>query len=103
MLKLAEHILDSKAADFDPAAFRDRYEEAVVEMLRRKQGGLPQPAAKGAPKAANVVNLMDALRRSLDAEGVSTKPGASAERRRPAAAAAGAKSARPAARSRKRA
>src|SRR4051812_39839977 len=100
MLKLAEHILDSKAAEFDPASFTDRYEEAVVEMLRRKQGGLPQPAAKGAPKPANVVNLMDALRRSLDAEGVSTKAGATTERRKVAAAA---KSSRPPARSRKRA
>jgi DNA end-binding protein Ku len=42
MTKLAEHILDSKAGHFDPGEFKDRYEEAVVEMLRRKQAGLPQ-------------------------------------------------------------
>ena len=41
MLKLAEHILKSKATDFDPSQFVDRYEEAVVEMLKKKQAGLP--------------------------------------------------------------
>jgi hypothetical protein len=40
MLKLAEHILQSKAADFDPSQFVDRYEEAVVEMLKKKQAGI---------------------------------------------------------------
>ncbi len=39
MLKLAEHILESKAGDFEPATFADRYEEAVVAMLRTKQSG----------------------------------------------------------------
>ena len=38
MLKLAEHILQSKAADFDPAQFVDHYEEAVVDMLKKKAG-----------------------------------------------------------------
>ena len=41
MLKLAEHILQSKAADFDPSRFADRYEEAVVEMLKKKEAGMP--------------------------------------------------------------
>ena len=39
MLKLAEHILQSKAADFDPAQFVDHYEEAVLKMLEKKQAG----------------------------------------------------------------
>ncbi len=66
MLSLAEHILDSKAADFDPSLFHDRYEEAVVAMLRTKQAG--QPAQKGGPakeSGGNVVDLMEALKRSL--------------------------------------
>jgi DNA end-binding protein Ku len=66
MLQLAEHILDSKTADFDPSQFKDRYEEAVVEMLKRKQAGMPtsteQPAFRG---KSNVVDLMEALKRSL--------------------------------------
>jgi DNA end-binding protein Ku len=69
MLKLAEHILDSKAADFDPSTFEDRYETALTEMLRKKQAGLPVPKEAPAAQPANVVNLMDALKRSLQKEG----------------------------------
>jgi DNA end-binding protein Ku len=69
MLKLAEHILDSKAADFDPSQFKDRYEEAMVAMLRSKQAGAPareiEPVANENP---NVINLMEALKRSLGSE-----------------------------------
>ena len=46
MLKLAEHILESKAADFDSSQFVDHYEEAVVEMLKKKQAGLAVSASK---------------------------------------------------------
>jgi DNA end-binding protein Ku len=69
MLKLAEHILDSKAADFDTSTFEDRYENALTEMLRKKQAGLPVPKEAPAARPANVVNLMDALKRSLQQEG----------------------------------
>jgi DNA end-binding protein Ku len=68
MLQLAEHILESKAGDFDPAAFVDHYEEAVVEMLKHKQAGAPVPKQKVPAPASNVVNLMDALKRSIAAE-----------------------------------
>src|SRR5262245_37986857 len=53
MLKLAEHILDSKAADFDPSTFEDRYENALTEMLRKKQAGLPVPKEVPAARPAN--------------------------------------------------
>src|SRR5262249_14534161 len=69
MLKLAEHILDTKAGDFDPTAFEDHYETALVELLRKKQAGFKPPKTKehvAAPR--NVINLMDALRRSVQAE-----------------------------------
>ena len=65
MRKLAEHILESKAADFEPQTFVDRYEEAVVDMLKKKQAGLPMPKGAAAPPPSNVINLMDALKRSL--------------------------------------
>jgi DNA end-binding protein Ku len=68
MLQLAEHILESKAGDFDPDAFVDHYEEAVVEMLKHKQAGAPVSKQKAAAPASNVVNLMDALKRSVAAE-----------------------------------
>jgi DNA end-binding protein Ku len=41
LLRLAAHILDSKTASFAPAAFRDRYEEALLAHLKAKQAGLP--------------------------------------------------------------
>ena len=69
MLKLAEHILDTKKGDFEPAAFEDHYETALVELLRKKQAGFKPPKQKeqaAAPR--NVINLMDALRRSVEAE-----------------------------------
>ncbi len=77
MLQLAEHILESKAGDFDPASFVDHYEEAVVEMLKHKQAGAPVSKQKAAAPASNVVNLMDALKRSIAAEKASAKPAAS--------------------------
>jgi DNA end-binding protein Ku len=68
MLKLAEHILESKKGDFDPSQFVDHYEEAVTEMLKKKQAGIPAPREHAAPRPQNVVNLMDALRRSIAEE-----------------------------------
>ncbi len=65
MRKLAEHILETKEADFEPNTFVDHYEEAVVDMLKKKQAGLPMPKGAAAPPPANVINLMDALKRSL--------------------------------------
>ena len=74
MLKLAEHILQSKTTDFDPSQFVDRYEEAVVGMLKTKQAGIPVSREHGAPQPQNVVNLMDALRRSIAEEEAATTP-----------------------------
>ena len=68
MLKLAEHILQSKKADFDLSQFVDHYEEAVVDMLKKKQAGIPAPRERPAARPQNVVNLIDALRRSIAQE-----------------------------------
>ena len=68
MLKLAQQILRSKTTDFDPWRFVDRYEEAVVEMLRKKQAGLPVSREHAPSRLQNTVNVMDALRRSLAQE-----------------------------------
>jgi DNA end-binding protein Ku len=67
MLKLAEHILETKRADFEPATFVDHYEDAVVTMLQQKQAGIAVPTEKSVEAPRNVINLMDALRRSVDA------------------------------------
>lgn len=67
MLKLAEHILNSKKADFDPTEFVDRYEEALVDLLRKKQEGVPLADERAPTPPHNVANLMDALERSVAA------------------------------------
>ncbi|WP_460452442.1 non-homologous end joining protein Ku [Alsobacter sp. SYSU BS001988] len=68
MKDLAHVIVDRKAGHWVPAEFEDRYEAAVVEMLRSKQAGAPVVEAAAAPRPQNVVNLMDALRKSLETE-----------------------------------
>lgn len=70
MLRLADHIVESKKGQFDPSQFVDHYEEAVVDLIRRKRAGLPAQPQRISPTAPNVVSLMDALRRSIgDAKG----------------------------------
>ena len=72
MLKLAEHILHRKAADFDASQFVDHYEEAVIEMLKKKQAGLAVSRERATPRTYNLVNVMDALRRSIAQEQVAS-------------------------------
>jgi DNA end-binding protein Ku len=68
MLSLAEHILETKAGNFEPEKFEDTYQNAVIELIRSKQAG--QPARKSAKFSApqRVVSIMDALRQSLQVE-----------------------------------
>ncbi|MES5481794.1 Ku protein [Bradyrhizobium sp. INPA03-11B] len=65
MIELAGHILDSKAAHFDPSKFKDEYETALKALVRRKAAGKPIKAAEREEKPSNVVSLMDALKQSL--------------------------------------
>jgi len=65
MIELASHILDSKAAHFDPSKFKDEYETALKTLVKRKAAGKPVKAAEPEEKPSNVVNLMDALKQSL--------------------------------------
>ncbi|HEY4141360.1 MAG TPA: Ku protein [Pseudolabrys sp.] len=67
MLKLAVHILETKKGHFKPEKFEDRYENALIEMIEAKQAG-KKPPAVAEPSKSNVINLMDALRRSAKAE-----------------------------------
>ena len=69
MVGLAETIIDKMTGEFEPEKFEDRYENAMIELIRSKQAGLPVPKEKPAARPANVVNLMDALRRSIEAGG----------------------------------
>ena len=68
MLDLAIHIVDTKRGKFKPEKFEDHYENALKELLRKKQKGekIERPRE---PARTNVVNLMEALRQSVQAAG----------------------------------
>jgi len=82
MLGLAEHILQSKAAGFDPSKFHDRYEEAIVAMLDEKKAGLPVAHQRPVPRIVAGTDLMAALRQSIEAD---TQKAAPAQKTAPAA------------------
>jgi DNA end-binding protein Ku len=79
MLDLAEKLIEQKSGKFDPSEFRDRYHDAVVEMVKAKIKG-QEPVLAKAPERGKVINLMDALRRSLE----EAKPPAESKPRKPA-------------------
>jgi DNA end-binding protein Ku len=80
MIELASHILDTKAAHFDPSKFKDEYENALKALVRRKASGKPIKVSEREEKPDNVVSLMDALKASLKGKSTS-KRRASAPRR----------------------
>jgi Ku protein len=65
MIELASHILDTKAAHFDPSKFKDEYESALKTLVRRKAAGKPVRIEQHAEKTGNVISLMDALKQNL--------------------------------------
>jgi len=65
MLDIAEKIIEKQEAKFDPAKFKDRYEDALRELIQRKKKGQPVVSAEPEEKEDKVVDLMEALRRSL--------------------------------------
>jgi DNA end-binding protein Ku len=67
MRELAAHIVQTKAGHFEPETFEDQYESALKELIRRKQAGKPIEAPERR-EPAKVINLMDALRKSVAAE-----------------------------------
>ena len=80
------NILDSKAGEFDPTTFRDRYEEALLAHLKAKQAGTVQERKQTFAPPHRVVNLMEALRRSVaeDSKGAAPRkqaPAAPARKR----------------------
>ena len=64
MLDLARHIVQQKSGRFEPDKFEDQYEAALIELINSKRAGKPV-TAKARPRGENVVDLMDALRRSV--------------------------------------
>lgn len=64
MLQLAEKLIEQKTREFNPAEFTDRYEEGLMEIIRAKIKG-ETPVMAPAPERGKVINLMDALKKSL--------------------------------------
>jgi len=72
MLDLARHIVEQKAGSFEPGKFEDQYETALVELINQKRAGKPI-TPKERPRGENVVDLMDALRKSVGGAAAETK------------------------------
>ena len=88
MLDLAKHIVEKKSGTFEPERFEDHYESALVDLINKKRSGV-RTTAKAAPKSSgNVINLMDALKRSLASEKQAAPP-EKAKGKKPRKAAAG--------------
>ena len=81
MLDLAEKLIEQKVTAFDPKAYEDRYEIALMAMIKEKLKG-HKPIVAAAPERGNVINLMDALKASLG----EAKPAAKSRAKAPAAA-----------------
>jgi DNA end-binding protein Ku len=72
MLELAEALIDRKTAKFDPSKFHDRYVEALEDLIERKRKGktIHTEEEDGKPaRGMNVVDLMAALKRSIEKPG----------------------------------
>lgn len=66
MIEIAKQIIAQSEGPFDPSEFRDRYEEALRELVGRKTGSTKSAKARPAPtEEGNVIDLMEALRKSL--------------------------------------
>jgi Ku protein len=74
MVRIAEHILETKQEDFNSAWLEDRYRTVLVEKLREKQAQMPARSVASVPSQQNVINLMDTLKRSLAAEQPEMQP-----------------------------
>jgi len=88
MLDLAKHIVNQKSGRIEPEKFEDHYETALVDLINQKRAGKPI-TPKERPKGENVVDLMEALRRSVGgraAETTAKSPGKGAKKPRKAAA-----------------
>jgi DNA end-binding protein Ku len=73
MLDLAKHIVNQKAGRFEPDKFEDQYETALIDLINRKRAGKPI-TPKGRPRGENVVDLMEALRKSVGGGAAESRP-----------------------------
>ena len=74
MVEIASRIIAQKETDFDPTDFKDRYDEALREMVKAKQKGGESVVEAPEPDDTNVIDLMEALRNSLKGSATGAKP-----------------------------
>src|ERR1700758_4007057 len=68
MLDLAKHIVNQKSGNFEPENFEDHYEAALIDLINKKRAGVQIPAKAQPKSSGHVINLMDALKKSLASE-----------------------------------
>src|ERR1700761_500463 len=90
MLDLARHIVEQKAGGFEPSKFEDQYEAALVDLINQKRAGRTIQA-KERPQGENVVDLMEALRRSVGGGAGKTESPPKKDAKKPRKAAVGQK------------
>jgi DNA end-binding protein Ku len=73
MIDIAEQIIEQQEGEFAPAEFKDRYEEALRELIERKEKGEKTTVAAPPPDTSNVIDLMEALKKSLNKKGAAAK------------------------------
>ena len=95
LVDLASHIIDTKKSRFDPDKFTDRYEEALIELVRAKAKGKKPRAAKKPKPADKVGDLMEALKRSLASSNDNRQEAGESRARKPAPATAKKPAAKP--------
>ncbi len=84
LLQMAEMIINQKVMDFDSSTFVDRYEEALLELVKAKVDG-KEPVISKAPEQGKVVNLMDALKASIEEDRAPAAASKSKSDKKPAA------------------
>ena len=90
MLDLAKHIVNQKSGSFEPEKFEDHYETALIDLINQKRSGKPI-TPKERPAASNVVDLMEALRRSAGGGAAAETKTPKKDAKKPRKAAAGQK------------
>lgn len=84
MIAIAEKIIEQQEGPFDPSAFNDRYEDALRDLIAEKQKGKGRKVKAAEPETTNVVDLMDALRKSLGGKAAAKKPAPAPAKKPPA-------------------
>ncbi len=90
MLDLAKHIVNQKAGHFEPDKFEDQYETALLDLINQKRASRTV-TAKARPRGENVVDLMEALRKSIGGGAATAKEAPKKSAKKPRKAVAGQK------------